>query len=398
MVLSNILPMKRIILGLTIISVAASALYAQDEFDDIYYNPKAKSKSATEANQNKKKSNKSNYIANFSEMDVDAYNNRGFYYESDVDTIGAAVEAAEDFVYTQQIQKYYNPTIVLDNADVLADVLENSYGNVEIVIKNNVPVFSSIYYGDYGWAPGYYNWTYRPAWSWGYAWGPFSVSWNYGPYWAWDYWPAWSLGPSWAWGPGYRPWYPPRPHYHGHRPYYAYHRPGAYRPVNPGSGWSSRHPSANRPHASASRPTRQPGGGRTPALRPGSTSVKNDRFQASDRRVTNNRRGSATQATTATTPNGNSTINGNKTTTTSGRSQTATRRSTAETVNRTRTSDYRRSTNTNSSTIKSTTTRNTNRSYNSGSSGRSYNSGARSSGGGSSRGGGSHGGGRGGRR
>ncbi len=76
-------------------------------------------------------------------MDVDDYNRRGFYYNSPVDTIGMSAEAElSDFVYTQQIQKYYNPTIVLDNSDMLADVLENSYGNVDIIINDfGIPSF-----------------------------------------------------------------------------------------------------------------------------------------------------------------------------------------------------------------------------------------------------------------
>ena len=97
------------------------------------------------------------------DMDVDAYNRRGEqYYASPVDTIGTYVENGEDFVYTQQIQKYYNPTIVVDNADVLGDVLENAYGNVEIVIDNNGLLVFSPYYG---WNYPYYaGWWSSPSW------------------------------------------------------------------------------------------------------------------------------------------------------------------------------------------------------------------------------------------
>ena len=159
--------MNKFIIGLALTAIAFPAV-AQDEFDDIYYNPKSNS-----SNKEKKQKKQSNYIADFSSMDVDEYNRRGEqYYESPIDTIGTVVENQEDFVYTQQIQKYYNPTIVVNNSDVLADVLENSYGNVDIEIVNGSPVFTSIYTGGYGWAPSYYNWTYAPSWTWSYAWGP----------------------------------------------------------------------------------------------------------------------------------------------------------------------------------------------------------------------------------
>ncbi|MDE6006381.1 MAG: hypothetical protein K2G67_02375 [Muribaculaceae bacterium] len=271
--------MRRIILGLTIVSMSASLMFAQDDFDDIYYNPSPKASTKTDSSKTKKSKNKkkkSNYIADFSDMDIDEYNKRGFYYETDIDTIGARVESEEDFVYTQQIQKYYNPTIVVDNSDILADVLENSYGNVEVVVKNNTPVFTSVYYSDYPWAPGYYNWNYRPAWTWSYAWGPVSFAWNFGPSWTWSFGPSWAWYPGsyWGWGPGwgYSPWYPP---YHYHRPcppprpyYAAYNRPGASRPVIAGAGWSSGTRPGGRPApglaGSSQRPTGQYG-------RPGSS-------------------------------------------------------------------------------------------------------------------------------
>ncbi|MDE6697230.1 MAG: hypothetical protein K2K25_10155, partial [Muribaculaceae bacterium] len=102
-------------------SLAPATVFADDYVDDIYYNPKK------DTHVGAKKKNP-NYIENFSDMDVDTYNLRGQYYTTPIDTIGAKVSSDEDFVYTQQIQKYYNPTIVLDNSQILADVLQNSYG------------------------------------------------------------------------------------------------------------------------------------------------------------------------------------------------------------------------------------------------------------------------------
>ncbi|MFM9587593.1 hypothetical protein, partial [Streptomyces caniscabiei] len=82
-----------------------------------YYNPKKAEKEATQERVSR------NYIADFQDMDVDDYNRRGQYYVSPVDTIGMRAETDQDFVYTTQIQKYYNPTIVLDNVDLLTDVI-----------------------------------------------------------------------------------------------------------------------------------------------------------------------------------------------------------------------------------------------------------------------------------
>lgn len=211
---------------MALMALAAPLTMSAQEYDDIYYNPK---KDNTVQTKSKKQSN---YIKDFSSVDVDEYNRRGQYYSSPIDTIGSRVENDEDFVYTQQIQKYYNPTIVLDNSDVLADVLNNSYGNVEIVFNNGIPSFSPWYgYYDYGW-PYYssfgwnsWNWGWN-SWNWG--WGP-SWSWNWGPSWNW----SWGWGPSWSWG-----WNNPSWGW-GHGRPYADYRPGGRLPNNPGSNWAS---------------------------------------------------------------------------------------------------------------------------------------------------------------
>lgn len=205
---------------------------ADDYVDDIYFNPK-KDKSV---GASKKKA--SNYIANFSDMDVDAYNLRGQYYSSPVDTIGTAIGEGDDFVYTQQIQKYYNPTIVLDNSELLADVLDNSYGNVEIVFNGLTPAFMPVY--SYGWPyyGGYYNpYAWNLSWGWGgwnfgwydpWYWGP---SWSWGPSWAWG--PSWGWGPSWAWGPSWG-----GPAWGGGFHHPSTWSPNGNRPAGPGAGWA----------------------------------------------------------------------------------------------------------------------------------------------------------------
>ena len=224
--------------------LAPATVYADDYVDDIYFNPK-------KDNFVGAKKKNPNYIENFSDMDVDAYNLRGQYYTTPIDTIGAKVSSDEDFVYTQQIQKYYNPTIVLDNSQVLADVLENSYGNVEIVFNGLTPAFLPTY--GYGWP--YYRGYYDPwAWNIGFGgwsiggwydpwyWGP-SWSWGWGPSWGWGG-PGWGPGPTWGWGGPNGTW-----------------NPGGNRPVNPGSGWAGNHrhpgastrPGSSRPASSGSQ-------------------------------------------------------------------------------------------------------------------------------------------------
>lgn len=211
--------------------------------DDIYYNPK-KEKTA------EKKKKQSYYIKDFQDMDVDEYNRRGQYYASPVDTIGYAVENGEDFVYTQQIQKFYNPTIVVDNAELLADVLDNSYGNVEVVYDfSGVPSFVSPYL--YGWPYSYPSWSrdwlFCPYWSiawgpsvgWGPTWSWWGPAWGWSPYSTWGPSYGWSWGFSYGWGPtygwGWRPgWNRPSPGYIAH-----HYRPGGNRPAGPGHNWAS---------------------------------------------------------------------------------------------------------------------------------------------------------------
>lgn len=234
------------LLAIAIGFLAPMAVHADDYVDDIYFNPKK------DKNVGAKKKNP-NYIENFADMDVDTYNLRGQYYSTPIDTIGTSIGSEEDFVYTQQIQKYYNPTIVLDNSQLLADVLQNSYGNVEIVYNGITPAFLPTY--GYGWP--YYRGYYNP-WAWNVSfggwydpwyWSP-SWSWNWGPSWGWYdpwYWgPSYAWGPSWGWGPGWN-----RPGWN--RPNGTW-SPGGNRPLNPGAGWAGNHrPAPNRP-AGMNRP------------------------------------------------------------------------------------------------------------------------------------------------
>lgn len=228
--------MKKSIILTAIFTMVAAVGFADNDYDDdIYYNPKAQ--------KTVKSKTQSNYIADRANMDVDAYNRRGQYYESPVDTIGMSTGNGEDFVYTRQIQKYYNPTIVVDNSAVLADVLNNSYGNIDIVINNGyptlLPVYSSWPYYNYTWTPGF-----NIGWGWG-GWG-WNLSWNTGWY---DPWFAWNSPWVSPWYPSWRPgWYPPGPSWGyyppgpGWRPkpvYHANYRPAGNRPAGAIGGWSN---------------------------------------------------------------------------------------------------------------------------------------------------------------
>ncbi|MDE6669094.1 MAG: hypothetical protein K2K26_05375, partial [Muribaculaceae bacterium] len=229
--------MKRryIIMGALALTMPLVHVQADDFFDDdIYYNPSKEKKVTTKS---------SSYIANFDDLDVDTYNRRGQYYMSPIDTVGERVGMEEDFVYTQQLQKFYNPTIVVENADVLADILENSYGNVDIVIDNGninfAPAYlTNSYYGFYspwnwpyttwGWGIGYYDPWYSP-WGWG-------VSYSWYPGWSWG--PSWGYGPGWNWGWG--------PSYVGPA---ITHRPAGNHRVGASAGWAS----TSRPSVGSNR-------------------------------------------------------------------------------------------------------------------------------------------------
>lgn len=284
---------------LALMVMAGTSMLCADVYeDDIYYNPK-------NAKTTKSDSKKSNYIKDFQDQDVDAYNMRGQYYATPVDTIGRSVSNGEDFVYTQEIQKYYNPTIVVDNADIVGDILENSYGNVEVVYNiNGVPSFAPYYnpwayrypYGGWSWnywgptiSIGWSDPFWGPSWSWGWgpAWGP-SWSWGWGPSWG----PAW--GPSWGWGPSWRPGWGGGWHHADYRP--QGHRPGGARPgwahsTRPGGNYNGGHgvSGGRNPHYSPSTP----GASGSPSYNGNSTGRQPGRGYIGTSSDRNNNRGNA---------------------------------------------------------------------------------------------------------
>lgn len=408
--------MKNLIVAMALGLFPATAVFAQSYFeDDIYYNPKKDNTTQTVKKTEKKKSN---YIADFSNMDVDSYNRRGQYYSSPVDTIGSRAEQDADFVYTQKIQKYYNPTIVVDNADVLADVLENSYGNVDIEISaGGYPVFLPSYaygwpyygrrgfYADpWGWSISFYDpwysWNWGPSWGWGPSW-----SWSWGPSWTWGPSWSWGWGPSWGWGSA---WGPSWGHHHGP---VANWNPNGNRPVAPNHGWSQ----SGRPSYGIANNHRQPVGtsgshqGMAPTSsgRPSSGVTNNNgrwEYVNGGHRVPAGSTGTVTapSSTRPTTTNGNGTVNnhrtygsGNSGTVTNNRNQSTTTNRNSNVTNRNSNSNNNRSSNSNNTRTYNNS--NSSRSYGTGNSG-SYNrssggsfGGSRSSGGaGRSTGGGGH--------
>lgn len=427
--------MKKYYLLAAMILAGSIPMWADIE-DDIYYNPKQAAHKSNQLTTTKQK--QSNYIADFQDMDVDAYNLRGQYYVTPVDTIGARAESEQDFKYTTQIQKFYNPTIVVDNEDILSDVLNNSYGNVTVEYNfNGVPTFGnwymannwSTYWNDPYLKIGIYDpWYWGPAlsWSWGWGssywgWGP---SWAWNPSWSWGWAPAWTWGPSWTWGWGpswgWAPSYAPN--------HWADYRPGGNRPVGPNAGWANggHRPNGNmanhgnvgtnvRPGVNGNNSNynygRQPGQGAfTSTTRPGNTNnTSGGRFNMGGSNSNANRGGYSIgndghrrSTSTQTGGSSNGTRQPNNNSNVSGGRQSNTGAFNYNYDNAVRSNS--RTNNSESYNSRSYNSGNSNRSYNSGNSNRSsgsFNSGGHRSSGGSSGGGsrGSMGGGsRGGRR
>ncbi|MCM1005276.1 MAG: hypothetical protein NC402_03150 [Prevotella sp.] len=257
--------MKKLLLISACLCLTLSGV-AQEEFDDIYYNPKT-AKTQTQKQQTKNQpvpgatiyggESQTYYYypqsAYQENRDIDEYNRYGGYYQSAVDTIGDAIANSQDFVYTQEIQKYYNPTIVVDNMSVLSDLINNSYGNINIVYDYGYPVFSPWYTRTFP----YYGttWCWNPYWNLGWGYGP-GWSWNWGWSWGWggwyDPWFAWGPSWGWSWGPGWV-WNTPGWAYSTPRPGNTT-RPGWAHNTRPGTGGGHRNPGVVNGMGSATRP------------------------------------------------------------------------------------------------------------------------------------------------
>lgn len=221
---------------------SAGSVFAQgyDDDDDIYYNPsKAKStKATTPRNSSYTSASTVEYPAADTytpgtgvNIDVDTYNRRGAFAP---DTAKAATaQTTGNFECTQQIERFYNPRIIIESPDADVATLYYSDPTPDVNIVINTPG----YWGStfYPYSPYYYSspWYWGSPRSWWYynswAYDPWYYnSWAWGPSWSWGWGPSWSWGPSWGWG-GY---YPHRPG----RPAWANRPSGNSRPVyRPGS-------------------------------------------------------------------------------------------------------------------------------------------------------------------
>lgn len=195
------------LLAVALIIGSAGSAFAQgyDDDDDIYYNPsKAKSaKSSTPRNNSHAPSTAEFPAADTYtpgtgvDIDVDTYNRRGTFAPDDTVRKNAS-QTAGNFECTQQIERFYNPRVIIESPDADVATLYYSDPTPDINIVINTPG----YWGSsfYPYSPYYYGspWYWGTPRSWWYY-----NSWAYNP-WYYDPWvwgPSWSWGPSWAWGP-----------------------------------------------------------------------------------------------------------------------------------------------------------------------------------------------------
>lgn len=286
--------------ALAIALCAAASLSAQGFYDDdIYFNPaKDKDRNVEAAKKAATQKRTNGYILRpvseypaadtyvpegTSNRSVDDYNRRGIFARADSTSRSTdSISATADYAYTRQIEKYYNPDIIVGSSD--PEIAQLYYAEpAEVNIYVNTPG-----YGYWGYPYSYYGGWYDP-WYWGTSlwypyWGPsWSFSWNWGPAWwgpAWGWGgPAW--GPSWGWGwtsPGWNwGWVGPRP-YNNPR------HPGAIRHNHMAGGYSNGYrPAAGSRPSSGYRPTSRPGNNYRPAARP----TNNNNYRPSGN--TNNR-------------------------------------------------------------------------------------------------------------
>lgn len=223
----------------------ASVAVAQDIYDDIYYNPKTdnKPKQAVTNTQTAVTDYPSADTYNYdsgSSIDVDAYNRRGIF-AVDTTTVAADNSSSADFECTRQIERFYNPDVIVESDD---PTLAKAYyaepqSTVNIVINS----------------PGYWGWGYTgysPYWNWNYPYYSSYWGWNYPYYygvWGSPYYYASWYGPTWSWtwgwGPGYGGWGPG----YGWRPGWGGPAWGWSRPNNPRhpSAWQANRPGYGRP-------------------------------------------------------------------------------------------------------------------------------------------------------
>ena len=148
--------------------------------DDIYYNPSKVKK--TEKREVKKQ--KTEETADFEEptyqvytsnpRDVDEYNRRGAYKVS-ADTISADTVVANPdvFQYTERMERFDNPTIVVSSDD--SRLKELYYAdNVNIYVGTPSVTWSIGGFYDPWYSPCYRSSWYYNSWDWSFGWGCYS--------------------------------------------------------------------------------------------------------------------------------------------------------------------------------------------------------------------------------
>lgn len=201
---------------------------AAQDFDDIYYDSSHSNTSKTTSATTVAPANNSyNYAGTVNGRDIDEYNRRGTtngnYTAQQPDTVysdnGGAGNGYSDYTYTMRIQRFYNPTIVIESSDpaLLTALVAPAYAAA--TFGTILSPFSSLYWG----------WDYYPA-SY-YAWNAWNNPWYYGG-WNWGWHSSWYWGdPYWNYG-----WWGGCPPYHHHH-YHDY-----YRPYYHDYGWHGNRP------------------------------------------------------------------------------------------------------------------------------------------------------------
>ena len=233
--------------------------------DDIYYNPSKVKK--TEKREVKKQ--KTEETADFEEptyqvytsnpRDVDEYNRRGAYKVS-ADTISADTVVANPdvFQYTERMERFDNPTIVVSSDD---SRLKELYYADNVNIYVGTPSVTWSIGGFYD--PWYRSSWYYNSWDWSFGWGCYRPYYGwYDPFWGPSY-PYYGWGYGWSY-PHYYPYYPYYPgghHYYsdgGRRPFSASDRPSTTYSGYRGGSTTYTSPSTNpgrRPAVSTERTT-----------------------------------------------------------------------------------------------------------------------------------------------
>lgn len=252
-------------------SVLAPTLVSAQGYydDDIYFNPAKVKKTAPLAVSEQPSidfEEPTYQVYTSNPRDIDEYNRRGRYTALTDSVPGdtTAVTNPDVFQYTERMERFDNPTIVISSGDSRLK---------ELYYTDNVNIYVGL--PTVGWSFGLYDTWYSPYYynSWNLSWG-----WNlYRPYYGW-YDPFWGPSyPYYGWGyswcyPHYHPYYPEvgRHHYYsdgGRRPFGAMHSPGGRRPELSGrSGYrntDSYRSTGRRPSSTYYTPSSRPATSRT---------------------------------------------------------------------------------------------------------------------------------------